>query len=95
MANLSVTQPMAEIDRPFTAKQMAWVMDTIAQKATVAQQLCREAIQCTSPNSPDECGRFIDGAKGIIEQIGWMADHHGDGGICGDAPQWMLPPALD
>ncbi len=77
----------------FTDKQMTWVMEVIAQKAMTAHRLCVEAIQCASPDHLDECVEMILGAEGLIEQMGWMADHHGGDDIRGGAAEWMLPPA--
>ncbi len=76
----------------FTDKQMTWVMEVIAQKAIVAHRLCIEAIQNATPEFLDECVEMIQGAEGLIEQMGWMAEHHGGNEIHGDALKWMLPP---
>ena len=67
-------------------------MQVIAQKAMTAHRLCVQAIQCTSPDDLDECVEMIQGAEGLIEQMGWMAEHHGGNEIHGDALKWMLPP---
>ena len=36
---------------------------------------------------------LIAAAKAIVEQIGWIADHHNQPGLRGGAANWLLPPA--
>ena len=76
----------------FTDKQMTWVMEVIARKAIVAHRLCIQAVQYASPDSQDEFIEMIQAAEGLIEQMGWMAEHHGSDEMRGDASKWMLPP---
>tara|TARA_R110002124_G_scaffold141679_1_gene306232 strand:+ start:19283 stop:19552 length:270 start_codon:yes stop_codon:yes gene_type:complete len=78
----------------FTHNQLRWALNTIAHKAALVQTLCGEAIQSTD-DEQGEGGAGVDliaAARSIVEQIGWIADHHSQAGERGDATQWMLPP---
>lgn len=75
-----------------TPEQMKWALAEIAHKADLARTLCNEAI--AAPNEErDTAADLIAAAKAIVEQIGWIADHHNQPGFRGDAANWLLPPA--
>ena len=72
----------------FTDEQVKWALSEIAGKAYSALELCNEAIakpgDCTQP-------AMLTGVEALLQQIGWIADHHG-AHTHGDATAWMLPP---
>jgi hypothetical protein len=75
----------------FTPEQMKWALSEIAHKASIAQTLCNEAIAAPDEDRETQ-SELIVAARFIVEQMGWIADHHSEAGQRGGATQWMLPP---
>ena len=74
----------------FTVKQMQWAFCTIATNAHDAKQLCSDAI--ANPGDLEAQAVLLGGVEALINQIGWIADHHDDEANFGGAENWMLPP---
>ena len=87
MANQIVTQNGVA---NFSQEQIKWAFTEVSDSAFNAKKLINEAI-CGSLDDPEAQAALLCGARSLIEQMGWIADHHM--GEPGGAPEWMLSPA--
>ena len=71
----------------FTTEQLKCAFDEITDKAFSALELCGDAI--ANPDA-DRQSAVLVGVEALVQQMGWIADHHG-GKVLGDAASWMLP----
>jgi hypothetical protein len=97
MATQSIPKPTPEhqsrettaTSEKFTRKQLEWAFTEIADHAYNARLLAYEAIDIDNATAQVA---LICAMQSLIEQMGWIADHHG-GSVLGEAANWMLPPA--
>ena len=75
----------------FTSDQIDIAFDQIVTKAYDASRICNEVIESYSPGDIPTQAALVAGIKALIDQIGWIADNHGELKHKGNAFDWMMP----